>query len=338
MFGSRYHNANRRRLKSVCGDPVSAVGATLHGRLSRNGCSRPWFSLFQCRRLRLDLDRDPVRHDHASCFERLVPAQPPLAAIDERQVEVNGTLRLAAPPSLSDVLLIPLIEGCLRRYSDVAVKVLVTDRHLDLVQDEVDISLRVRPQPASSLVFRRLLSYRHILVAAPAYLVGAEALDELADLTRHRLLGFSKWFDETTWKLSNGSRTERVPAKLWVGINDYAGVIRAAVAGMGVAEIPLIVCHRELSHGHLVPVLVDWRFEEVALSAHYLTRRHPSRIVEPFLGHCVAHAEKVSRSMASPVEPPRRPRRKPEVRTRRTPDALIAGTGARRHRARANRH
>jgi len=141
------------------------------------------------------------------------------AALKKRQAAVSGTLRLAAPPSLSDVLLIPLVDGFLRRYPKVAVKVLVTDRHLDLVQDEVDISLRVGPQPASSLVFRRLLSYRHILVAAPAYLDGAEALDEPADLTRHRLLGFSKWFDGTTWKLSNGSRTERVPAKLCVGIN-----------------------------------------------------------------------------------------------------------------------
>lgn len=238
------------------------------------------------------------------------------AALEKRQLEVSGTLRLAAPPSLSDVLVIPLVEGFLRRHSDVAVKVLVTDRHLDLVQDEVDVSLRVGPQPASSLVFRRLLRYRHILVAAPAYLAGAEVLEEPTDLTRHRLLGFTKWFDETTWTLSNGSRTERVPTKLWVGINDYTGVIRAAVAGMGVAEVPSIVCQRELSHGHLVPVLADWRFEEVDLAAYYLTRRHPSRIVELFLGHCVAHAEKASRSMASSVEPPRRPRRSREVRTR----------------------
>jgi len=238
------------------------------------------------------------------------------AALKKRQGEVSGTLRLAAPPSLSDVLVIPMVEGFLRPYPDVAVKVLVTDRHLDLVQDEVDISLRVGPQPASSLVFRRLLRYRHMLVAAPAYLVGAEALDEPADLRRHRLLGFTKWFDETTWTLSNGNRTERVSPKLWVGINDYAGVIRAAVAGMGVAEIPSIVCQRELSDGHLVPVLVDWRFDEVDLSAYYLTRRHPSRIVELFLEHCVAHAEKVSRPMVSRVERPCRPRRTRKPRPR----------------------
>lgn len=226
------------------------------------------------------------------------------AALKKRQVEVAGTLRIAAPPSLSDVLLIPLIDGFLRQYPKVAVRVLVTDRHLDLVQDEVDISLRVGPQPSSSLVFRRLLRYRHMLVASPSYVAGAEALDEPEDLTRHRLLGFTRWFEETTWTLFSGSRTEHVPAKLWLGINDYAGVIRAAVAGMGVAEIPSIVCRRELSRGHLVPVLEDWCFEEVDLSAYYLSRRHPSRIVELFLGHCVAHAEEVSRPVASPVGPP----------------------------------
>lgn len=231
------------------------------------------------------------------------------AALRHRQVEVTGTLRLAAPPSLSDVLLVPLVEGFLRRYPKVAVKVLVTDRHLDLVQDEIDISLRVGPQPASSLIVRRLLRYRHILVAAPAYLAHAEALDEPQDLRRHRLLGFAKWFDEMTWTLSNGSRTERVPAALSLGINDYAGVVRAAVDGMGVAEMPSIVCQAELLQGHLVPVLVDWRFEEVDLSAYYLSRRHPSRIVELFLGHCVAHAKRVTRSMASPRTPRRRRRR-----------------------------
>ena len=239
------------------------------------------------------------------------------AALEKRQVTVSGMLRLAAPPSLSDVLVIPLVEGFLRRYPDVAVKVLVTDRHLDLVQDEVDVSLRVGPQPASSLVFRRLLRYRHVLVAAPAYLAGAGVLETPADLTRHRLLGFTKWFDETTWTLSNGTRTERVPTKLWVGINDYAGVIQAAVAGMGIAEIPSIVCQQELSRGQLVPVLANWRFEEVDLSAYYLTRRHPSRIVELFLGHCVTHAEKVSRSVASPpLERPRRPGRTRKAQSR----------------------
>ena len=178
-------------------------------------------------------------------------------------------------------------------YPAASARVLVTDRHLDLVDDEVDISLRVGRQPESSLVFRRLIRFRHILVAAPSYLANAGRLSHPADLRNHRLLGFSKWFDNVSWKLPDGHVTERTPVKLSLGINDYAGVIRPAVSGMGVAEMPSIICGRELRQELLVPVIPQWQFEEVDLSAYYLTRRYPSRVVELFLDHCAQNAEAV---------------------------------------------
>jgi DNA-binding transcriptional LysR family regulator len=240
------------------------------------------------------------------------------AALEKRQTVVTGTLRLAAPPSLSDLLLVPLIHSFLQRHSNASAKVLVTDRHLDLVEDEVDISLRVGRQPESSLVFRRLIRYRHILVAAPSYLANAGRVSHPMDLKNHRLLGFSKWFDDVSWKLSDGHVTERIPLKPWLGINDYAGVIVAAVSGMGVAEMPSILCRRELHQGLLVAVIPEWQFEEVDLSAFYLTRRHPSRVVELFLDHCADNAETVLR-LGLPGAPPPSPARTRRVRM--TPDS-----------------
>jgi DNA-binding transcriptional LysR family regulator len=58
---------------------------------------------------------------------------------------------------------------------------------------------------------------------------------------------------------------------------------------MGVAEIPSILCRRELREGQLGAVMPEWQFDEVDLSAYYLTRRHPSRMVELFLDHCSVH-------------------------------------------------
>jgi DNA-binding transcriptional LysR family regulator len=213
------------------------------------------------------------------------------AELEKRQTVVTGTLRLAAPPSLSDLLLVPLIHSFLKCHPGVSTKVLVTDRHLDLVDDEVDVSLRVGSQRESSLVFRRLMRYRHILVAAPSYLAKAARISHPADLKNHRLLGFTKWFEDVSWKLTNGHITERIPVKLWLGINDYAGVISAAVSGMGIAEIPSIIGGLELRRRRVVPVMPQWQFEEVDLSAYYLTRRHPSRVVELFLDHCAENAE-----------------------------------------------
>ena len=125
-------------------------------------------------------------------------------------------------------------------------KVLVTDRHLEMVEDEVDISLRVGRQPDSNLISRPLLRYRHILVAAPSYLASAGDLSHPTDLRRHRLIGFSKWFSNVSWRLSKGRHTESIPLRRGLSINDYAGVIRAAAEAMGIAETPSIVCRHEL--------------------------------------------------------------------------------------------
>ncbi len=215
------------------------------------------------------------------------------ASLQKRKSEISGTLRLAAPPSLSDIMLVPLIHPFIARYPKVSIKTLVTDRHLDMVEDEVDISLRVGPQAESSLIFRQLTRYRHILVAAPAYLATAGRPDHPADLGRHRLLGFSKWFSDVSWKLSNGTEIQQSTLQLSLAMNDYAGILKAAVSGMGVAEIPSILCRRELREGQLVAVIPEWQFDEVDLSAYYLTRRHPFRMVELFLDHCSVHVEEI---------------------------------------------
>lgn len=215
------------------------------------------------------------------------------ASLQQFKAEVSGTLRLAAPPSLSDLILVPLIQSFVVQHPKVAVKVLVTDRHLDMVEDEVDVSFRVGRQAESSLIFRRLTRYRHLLVAAPEYLASAGEPEHPAALGGHRLLGFTKWFGEVSWRLSNGTEVQQPKLQLSLGMNDYAGILRAAVSGMGVAEIPSILCRRELREGLLVAVLPTWQFDEVDLSAYYLTRRHPSRMVELFLDHCSDQVEKV---------------------------------------------
>ncbi len=145
-----------------------------------------------------------------SCQGILDALDSTLAALQSRKTEVAGTLRLATPPSLSDLLVVPLIHGFLQEYPKVSAKVLVTDRHLDMVKDEVDISLRVGRQADSSLISRPLLRYRHILVAAPSYLAGAGEPSHPADLRHHRRIGFDEWFSDVSWRLSNGAHTERL--------------------------------------------------------------------------------------------------------------------------------
>ena len=83
---------------------------------------------------------------------------------------VSGTLRIAAPPSISDSLLAPLVIAFHESYPDVRIHIFITERIVDQIAEGVDLAFRVGELEDSSLVARRLLTYRHQLVASPAYL------------------------------------------------------------------------------------------------------------------------------------------------------------------------
>src|SRR6266550_2843318 len=86
---------------------------------------------------------------------------------------VSGTLRLSAPPSVSDTLLAPLVGAFQQRYPNVRVQIFVTDRFVDHIAEGVDLVFRLGALKDSSLVARKVLAYRHQLVASPAYLANA---------------------------------------------------------------------------------------------------------------------------------------------------------------------
>src|SRR5262249_21814321 len=96
---------------------------------------------------------------------------------------VSGELRLAAPPSISDSLLAPLVGAFQASYPNVRIQVFITDRIVDQIAEGVDLAFRVDPQlKDSSLIARKILTYRHQLVASPAYLARCKPPQKPQDL------------------------------------------------------------------------------------------------------------------------------------------------------------
>src|SRR5271156_5128022 len=92
------------------------------------------------------------------------------SVVSNQLSNVSGLLRLSAPPSISDTLLAPLVGAFQASYPDVRVQILVTDRFVDHISEGVDLVFRLGPLKDSSLVARKILTYRHQLVASPDYL------------------------------------------------------------------------------------------------------------------------------------------------------------------------
>src|SRR6202140_629261 len=112
---------------------------------------------------------------------------------------VSGELRLAAPPSISDSLLAPLVGAFQASYPDVRVQIFVTERFVDHIAEGIDLGFRVGMLKDSTLVARRILTYRHQLLASPAYLETCKPPETPQDLLGHRLLAFSRWKPESRW-------------------------------------------------------------------------------------------------------------------------------------------
>jgi DNA-binding transcriptional LysR family regulator len=197
---------------------------------------------------------------------------------------VSGTLRLSAPPSISDTLLAPLVGAFQACYPNVRVQIFVTDRFVDHIAEGVDLVFRLGALKDSSLVARKVLTYRHQLVASPAYLEKCKPPKTPQDLLGHRLFAFSYWKPENNWTFAhaNGKDKETLTFQPYLAMNDFAGLAAALLAGGGIGDLPPLVQPELLRQGRLVEVMPKWRFRTFDLSVVHLGNRHIPRPVRVF--------------------------------------------------------
>ncbi len=205
-------------------------------------------------------------------------------AASDRVSHVSGMLRLASPPSVSDTLLAPIVGAFQETYPDVRVQIFITDRIVDHVSEGVDLTFRVGDLEDSSLVARRILKYRHQLVASPAYLKKHKAPRNPNDLLQHRLLAFSFWKPKCRWTFvhGNGKDKETLTFQPYFSMNDYAGLATALVAGAGIGDLPPVVQPDLLREGRLVEIMPRWKFRNFDLSLVHAGHRNIPRVVQVF--------------------------------------------------------
>ena len=198
--------------------------------------------------------------------------------------DVSGTLRLCTPPSISDSLIVPIVSAFQASYPAVRVQVRITERIVHGVADDVDIAFKVGGRIDPSLAVRKLLTYRHQMVASPAYLAGREPPRSPRDLLDHRLLAFSFWQPAYSWSFvrANRQEAEKLEFEPCIAMNDYAALASALLAGSGIGELPPIVQPELLRKGLLVEVMPQWHLPLFDLVIAHPRRGHIPRHVRVF--------------------------------------------------------
>src|SRR6516162_1494894 len=198
---------------------------------------------------------------------------------------ISGELRLAAPPSISDSFLAPILGAFQASYPKVRIQVFITDRIVDQIAEGVDLAFRVDPYlKDSSLVALKILTYRHQLVASPSYLAGCRAPQRPKDLLQHRLLAFSFWKPVNVWSFAHvsGKKKENLTFHPHLSMNDYAGLAAALLAGAGIGDLPPLVQPELLRNGRLIEVMPKWHFSIFHLWVVHMGNRYVTRAVRVF--------------------------------------------------------
>lgn len=204
--------------------------------------------------------------------------------VSNQRAEVSGLIRLAAPPSISNSVLAPTIAAFRQVHGAVRFEAVITEQVVDFIADRVDLEIHVGPVEDTSVVVRRLLTFRHRLVASPAYLSRVEAPRHPQDLLRHSILAFSHFRPEYAWEFSHTDTKdkERLVFVPQLGINDYVGVTAGLLAGGGIGDLPPIVQPELVREGRLVEVMPEWQLPEFDLVLLHPAPRYQSRAVRVF--------------------------------------------------------
>ncbi|WP_318014057.1 substrate binding domain-containing protein [Mesorhizobium sp. BH1-1-5] len=207
------------------------------------------------------------------------------------QARLKGRLRLSLPQTFQPWW--DLIAAFQRRYPGVQVYVYSTERRMDLVEDGIDVALRVGAIVHEAMVARHVLSYRNILVASPKLVERFGMPAEPEALHRFSCAVWASRVDVgVRWEL--GSHVVEPQAVL--STNDYHHLCSRALGGDVVTELPPFLAAAPIREKRLVPLLTQYPLPEWSINLVYPPHRHPSTIVRTYLDFCqdylpnIAHA------------------------------------------------
>lgn len=187
-----------------------------------------------------------------------------LAELDEaesnaaaRRQEVSGLLRVSLPVAFGQRWVMPVLAGLVQRHSRLQLDVSFTDRRVDLLDENVDLAIRLGPLPDSSSLSARALGCQHsVICASPAYLAARGVPASLADLTAHDCITFGQQGHALPWTVPDACGR---PVKHLIEgrhrISDGEALRTALLAGLGLAEATTWLVGDELRSGALVAVL-----------------------------------------------------------------------------------
>lgn len=205
------------------------------------------------------------------------------AVADISPAPVRGLLRITAPVQFGKRYVAPLAAAFLQKFPESRVELVLHDRNLDLIEESLDVAIRIGALSDSSLLVRRVGEVRQVLVASPDYLARRGTPVVPADLTAHDTIFSTSTSGPLEWRFGSRGRAMSVRLAPRLLVDDVEARLAAARAGQGIVRVLSYQVFEELAAGKLVRLLRSLEPPPLPVQLVTASRRHMPPKVRAFL-------------------------------------------------------
>ncbi|WP_236190345.1 LysR family transcriptional regulator [Pseudomonas pharyngis] len=195
------------------------------------------------------------------------------AAVSEPADAPRGLLRISVSTSFGQAQLADAMAVFVKAYPGVSIDLQMLDRTVNLVDERIDLAIRTSNDLDPNLIARRLTVCRSVVCAAPAYLREHPQPQRVEDLSRHNCLTHS-YFGKSLWHFEEDGEPVSVPVQGNISANEASTLLRATLAGAGVAMLPTYLAGAHIHSGELVRLLPHAEPRQMSIYAVYASRKH----------------------------------------------------------------
>ena len=199
----------------------------------------------------------------------------------------RGDLTVSAPVGLGSAYLAPIVTDFLAAYPDIDIDLRLSDRIVNLAEDQVDVALRVAHLPDSSLIALKLGVVRHVVCASPAYIAARGAPASIEALSDHACVTFTALEAPREWVFRDKAGTSRIAVKSRLSVSSAGAAVAAAAAGLGVSRLLCYQVAPALADGRLALLLRAFEPEPLPVSLVYPSGRLVPQKLKAFMDFVV---------------------------------------------------
>ncbi len=226
---------------------------------------------------------EPGQRYYEDCKHIIAAANEADEAAAGINAEPKGHLVVTAPVLFGRLYVMPSIREYLERYKDIEVTALFLDRIVNMLEEGVDVAIRIGELPDSSYKALKVGQVRRVLCASPAYLAKYGTPDSIDDLDKHQLIASMAINPNIDWRFeeNRAARSVRVKSRLKVTSNDVA--IEAAVSGLGITQLLSYQVAPQLTSGALKIILSEFEPKPLPINVVHREGRYASAKIRTFV-------------------------------------------------------